>query len=121
MTLKGGDVSSDCIFCKIINGDIPAKLLYEDADVLAFDDINPQAPTHILVIPRNHIPGPAALTEADQALTGKLVKRATDLAAKAGLKDGFRLVMNNGEQAGQTVLHLHLHVLGGRAMSWPPG
>jgi histidine triad (HIT) family protein len=114
-------VSSDCIFCKIIIGDIPAKLLYEDGDVLAFNDINPKAPTHILVIPRKHIKGPAALTEADQALMGKVIKVATDLAEKAGLDHGFRLVMNNGEQAGQTVFHLHLHVLGGRAMAWPPG
>jgi len=114
-------MSQDCIFCKIINGDIPATLLYEDDDLLAFNDISPQAPTHILVIPRKHITGPAALTEADQALMGKLVKLGTELADKAGLDDGFRLVMNNGASAGQTVFHLHMHVLGGRHLTWPPG
>ena len=114
-------MSKDCIFCKIIAGDIPATLLYEDDDIIAFNDISPQAPRHILVIPRKHITGPSALTEADQALIGKLVTKGTELAAKAGLDDGFRLVMNNGESAGQTVFHLHLHVLGGRAMTWPPG
>ena len=114
-------MSPDCIFCKIISGDIPAKLVYEDDDLLAFNDINPQAPTHILVIPRKHIKGPAALTEADQELTGKLVGLGISLAADAQLDNGFRLVMNNGEQAGQTVFHLHLHVLGGRPMAWPPG
>ncbi len=114
-------MSQECIFCKIIAGDIPAKLLYEDDEVLAFNDISPQAPTHILVIPKTHISGPAALTDADQALMGKLVKTGTTLAEQAGLQDGFRLVMNNGERAGQTVFHLHLHVLGGRPMTWPPG
>ncbi len=114
-------MSQACIFCKIIAGDIPAILIYEDEDVLAFNDISPQAPTHILVIPRKHIPGPAALTEADHVLSGKLVHIGTRLAAEAGLNDGFRLVMNNGESAGQTVFHLHMHVLGGRAMTWPPG
>ncbi len=114
-------MSQECIFCKIIAGDIPAKLLYEDDDVLAFNDISPVAPTHILVIPRKHIIGPAALTEADQALTGKLVQVGTDLAAQTGLTEGFRLVINDGKSAGQTVFHLHLHVLGGRVMTWPPG
>ncbi|NQV43003.1 MAG: histidine triad nucleotide-binding protein [Candidatus Marinimicrobia bacterium] len=114
-------MSQDCIFCKIIAGDIPATLLFEDDDILAFNDISPQAPTHILVIPRKHITGPGALTEADQTLIGKLVVKGTQLAAKVGLDDGYRLVMNNGEKAGQTVFHLHLHVLGGRVMTWPPG
>jgi len=114
-------VSQDCIFCKIIAGDIPATLLYEDEDVIAFNDISPQAPTHILVIPRRHITGPGALTKADQALIGKLVIKGTELAEEVGLDNGFRLVMNNGESAGQTVFHLHLHVMGGREMTWPPG
>ena len=114
-------MSQACIFCKIIAGDIPAKLLYEDDNILAFNDISPVAPTHILVIPKKHIIGPAALTETDQALMGKLLKVGTDLAAQAGLEDGFRLVLNNGKNAGQTVFHLHLHVLGGRSMTWPPG
>ncbi len=114
-------MSQECIFCKIINGDIPATLLYEDDDLLAFNDISPQAPTHILVIPRKHISGPAALTVDDQMLMGKIVKVSTELAEKAGLEDGFRLVMNNGASAGQTVFHLHMHVLGGRELTWPPG
>jgi len=114
-------VSQDCIFCKIIAGDIPATLLYKDDDIIAFNDISPQAPTHILVIPLKHIAGPSALTEADQPLIGKLVEKGTELAAEVGLDDGYRLDMNNGEKAGQTVFHLHLHVLGGRVMTWPPG
>ncbi len=114
-------MNQECIFCKIIAGDIPAQLLYKDEDVVAFNDISPQAPTHILVIPRKHITGPDALTEADQPLMGKLTKLATDLAKEAGLTDGFRLVMNNGDQAGQPVFHLHMHVLGGRSLTWPPG
>jgi len=114
-------MTQECIFCKILDGDLPVDLLYEDEDVAAFNDISPQAPTHILVIPRKHISGPAALKEADQDLIGKLVKVATDLARQVGLNDGYRLVMNNGERAGQTVFHLHLHLLGGRSMTWPPG
>lgn len=114
-------MSQDCIFCKIIHGDIPADLLYQDDEVLAFNDISPQAPTHILVIPKQHISGPERLTAADEALIGKLVRVGTDLAKEQGLDDGFRLVMNNGERAGQTVFHLHMHVLGGRSMTWPPG
>ena len=114
-------MSQDCIFCKIIAGDIPATLLYEDEDILAFNDISPVAPTHILVIPRKHITSPDALTKADQSLIGKLVLKGTQLAEDVGLKNGFRLVMNNGASAGQTVFHPHMHVLGGRAMTWPPG
>ncbi|NQV16176.1 histidine triad nucleotide-binding protein [bacterium] len=114
-------MSQECIFCKIIDGDIPAKVVFEDDDFLAFNDISPQAPTHFLVIPKKHISGPAALTDSDQALMGKLVKVGTDLAESSGIQDGFRLVMNNGERAGQTVFHLHMHVLGGRSLTWPPG
>ncbi|MCF7923305.1 MAG: histidine triad nucleotide-binding protein [Candidatus Marinimicrobia bacterium] len=114
-------MTQECIFCKIIAGDIPAALLYEDDDILAFNDISPAAPVHILVIPRKHMRGPASLSEADQSLIGKMVLKGTELAIDAGLADGYRLVMNNGENAGQTVFHLHLHVLGGRSMTWPPG
>ncbi|MCF7824766.1 MAG: histidine triad nucleotide-binding protein [Candidatus Marinimicrobia bacterium] len=114
-------MSQDCIFCKILRGDIPASLLYEDSDVIAFKDISPEAPTHILVIPRKHISGPAALTEEDKDLMGKLVKVGVDLAKEFGLSDGYRLVMNDGKRAGQTVFHLHMHLLGGRTMTWPPG
>ena len=114
-------MAQDCIFCKIINGDIPAKLIFEDDDVLAFHDVNPQAPAHILVIPRKHISGPDALGDEGIVLAGKLVKTGTELASQLGLTDGYRMVMNNGEKAGQTVFHLHLHILGGRSMTWPPG
>lgn len=114
-------MTQECIFCKIIAGDIPATLLYEDDDILAFNDISPAAPIHILVIPRKHITGPASLSKADQSLIGKMILKGTELAIDADLTDGYRLVMNNGESAGQTVFHLHLHVLGGRNMTWPPG
>jgi len=111
----------NCIFCKILSGDIPATLIYEDKDIVAFNDISPQAPTHILVIPRKHISGPASLTAADQPLMGKLINVGVELAKQSDLGDGYRLVMNNGERAGQTVFHLHMHILGGRTMTWPPG
>jgi len=114
-------MSQDCIFCKIISGDIPAELLYQDEDVLAFSDISPQAPKHFLVIPKKHISKPSEIEEADETLVGRMMRVGTDLAEEQGLTDGFRLVMNNGERAGQTVFHIHLHVLGGRTMTWPPG
>ena len=114
-------MESDCIFCKIIAGDIPANILYQDDDVLAFHDINPQAPRHFLVIPKKHIKDPASATSSDQALMGKLFLKGAELARSEGLDDGFRLVINNGASAGQTVFHIHLHVLGGRNMQWPPG
>ncbi|MDH5524840.1 MAG: histidine triad nucleotide-binding protein [Desulfobulbaceae bacterium] len=113
-------MSSDCIFCKIIKGDIPANKLYEDDDILAFWDLSPQAPKHFLVIPKKHISGPAEVAGADEALVGKVIRMGAKLAAENGVEQ-FRLVMNNGPEAGQTVFHLHMHVLGGRAMNWPPG
>jgi histidine triad (HIT) family protein len=111
-----------CLFCRIIDGEIPAKKVHEDDDVIAFADINPQAPTHVLVIPRRHIAALDALT-ADDALTiGKTMLRASEIARNLGLDtDGYRVVINNGEAAGQTVFHIHVHVLGGRTMKWPPG
>jgi histidine triad (HIT) family protein len=112
---------SDCLFCKIGNGAIPADKLYEDDELLAFWDINPQAPKHFLVIPKQHISGPGAVTAAEAGLIGNLIARAGELARQHGIGDGYRLVLNNGAQAGQTVYHLHLHVLGGRALGWPPG
>jgi len=114
-------MSSDCLFCKIGSGAIPAAKLYEDDELLAFRDINPQAPHHFLVIPKKHISGPGALTATEAELTGKLIAKAGELARQQGIGDGFRLVINNGADAGQTVFHLHLHVLGGRPMGWPPG
>lgn len=113
-------MASDCIFCKISKGEIPAKKLYEDDDVVAFWDIAPQAPTHFLVIPRKHLSGPAGASPADDQLVGKLLRTGAELATANGAAD-FRLVLNNGAEAGQTVFHLHMHVLGGRAMAWPPG
>jgi histidine triad (HIT) family protein len=112
----------DCLFCKIAKGEIPAKLLYEDDQVLAFRDINPQAPVHALVIPRRHIATLNELQPADGALIGHMVLTAQQLAVKEGVAEsGFRLVANCNGDGGQTVYHIHLHVLGGRGMHWPPG
>ncbi|HYO78498.1 MAG TPA: histidine triad nucleotide-binding protein [Thermoanaerobaculia bacterium] len=114
--------NANCLFCRIANGEIPAKIVHEDADVVAFHDINPQAPTHILVIPRRHIAMLNDMTEADVAAIGTTVLRATELARELRLDaDGYRLVVNNGEAAGQTVFHIHMHLIGGRAFGWPPG
>lgn len=113
-------MSSDCLFCRIIRGEIPAAKLYEDDEVLAFRDISPQAPTHFLVIPKKHLSGPGTAQAEDEALLGKVIRTGAEVARANGI-DQFRMVMNNGPQSGQTVFHLHLHVLGGRAMNWPPG
>ena len=110
-----------CLFCRIASGTIPAAILYEDADTVAFTDMHPQAPTHVLVIPRQHICSLAAATEQDTALLGKLLAASAHIAKSAGLTNGFRTVINTGADGGQSVEHLHLHVLGGRAMHWPPG
>ncbi len=113
---------SDCLFCKMASGEIQPDLVYENDEVLAFRDINPQAPTHVLVIPRRHISTLNDLTEADAALVGKMFLAAKEVARLEGIAEpGYRTVMNCNAQAGQTVFHLHLHVLGGRAMHWPPG
>ncbi len=116
------DFNSDCIFCKIISGEIPSKPVFEDDEILAFDDINPQAPVHTLIIPKKHIPTINDIKESDILLTGKLIQTAKNIAAEKGLSEnGYRLVMNCQEGAGQTVFHIHLHLLGGRNMNWPPG
>ena len=113
---------SQCLFCRIAAGEIPANVLYSDEDVLAFGDINPQAPLHALVIPRKHIATINDLQADDAALVGKLFLAAKQVAKEAGYaEDGYRVVMNCGLDAGQTVFHIHLHVLAGRALSWPPG
>lgn len=113
---------SECIFCKIINKEIPSDVVYETDNVLAFRDLNPQAPTHVLVIPKKHIASINDIQEADTALVGELYLAAKEVAKIEGLSEqGYRTVMNCGESAGQTVFHIHLHVLGGRALSWPPG
>ena len=108
------------IFARILKGEIPSDRVYEDERCIAFRDINPVAPTHILVIPRKEIPQLDAMEEADEALVGHLMFVATKVAKQEGLKD-FRVIVNNGAGAGQTVFHLHIHVVGGRPVSWPPG
>jgi histidine triad (HIT) family protein len=109
------------LFLKILDKSIPAKIVYEDDQCLAFRDINPQAPTHVLIIPRRVIPTHAHLTDADKGLLGHLHLVAAKLAKDLGLDKGYRLVVNCDDQGGQTVPHLHFHLLGGRAMAWPPG
>lgn len=112
----------DCLFCKIISGEIPAKTIYQDDAVIALDDINPQAPVHKLIIPRKHIATINNLDVADHALIGYMTQTAKKLAANLNIaEDGYRLVMNCNAGAGQTVFHIHMHLLGGRAMHWPPG
>lgn len=111
-----------CIFCQIINKEIPANLVYEDKDLLAFRDINPQAPVHILIIPKKHIPGLAELKQKDFTLVAKITEAAQKLAREQNIENsGYRLVANNGSDGGQAVDHLHYHLLGGRKMTWPPG
>jgi histidine triad (HIT) family protein len=110
-----------CLFCKIVSGDIPAKRLYEDDRVLAFPDINPQAPVHILIIPKQHLASHAHATPEDAAMLGHLISAAGEIARAQNLANGYRLVINTGPDGGQTVDHLHIHLLGGRPMAWPPG
>jgi histidine triad (HIT) family protein len=113
---------SDCLFCTIAAGGIPADVVYSDADVVAFRDIAPQAPVHVLVIPREHHANAAALATTDAALAGRLLHVAGTIAVQEGIADsGYRVVTNTGEGAGQSVAHVHFHVLGGRDLSWPPG
>lgn len=113
---------NDCLFCKILAGDIPADVIYESEGSIAFRDINPQAPTHVLIIPRRHIATINDLVPGDESVIGDLFLAARQVAADEGLAgDGFRTVMNCNRAAGQTVFHLHLHLLGGRNMKWPPG
>jgi histidine triad (HIT) family protein len=112
---------SDCLFCKIRDGLIPAKQVYQDDRAVAFRDVNAQAPTHILVIPRKHIASLEVLTDEDTALVGHLHVVAAQLARAEGLSGGYRTLFNTGADAGQTVFHLHLHLLGGRPLGWPPG
>jgi histidine triad (HIT) family protein len=112
---------SDCLFCRIVAGEIPATVVLETDDVLAFRDIAPAAPTHVVVVPKAHHQDVVALTAADPELAATVLAAGTAVAASEGLGDGFRLVFNTGEHGGQTVFHVHLHVLGGRHMGWPPG
>jgi histidine triad (HIT) family protein len=111
-----------CLFCEIVAGRIPARKAYEDDEVLAFHDIKPQAPTHVLVVPKRHIDSLLELTPADDAVIGRVVRTARDLARQLGLADrGFRVVFNSGDDAGYSVYHVHLHLVGGRRLGWPPG
>ena len=118
---------SDCLFCRMVAGDVPADVVHQTDRVFAFRDINPQAPTHVLVIPKEHHPTVAALAAADPRLLGAVVGAAQTVAVQEGLvgddgvEPGYRVVTNTGPQAGQTVHHVHLHLLGGRRLSWPPG
>lgn len=113
---------SDCLFCAIVAGGIPADVVHSDDEVLAFRDVNPQAPVHVLVIPKSHHATAAGLAAADPALAGRLLEVAGTIAAREGVDEsGYRIVTNTGESAGQSVHHVHFHVLGGRALTWPPG
>ncbi|MGB0442294.1 MAG: histidine triad nucleotide-binding protein [Pseudohongiellaceae bacterium] len=115
-------MSNDCLFCKIISGDIPSNKVYSDDHVYAFHDINPAAPTHVLVIPRKHLSAVNDCSEEHEPLLGALMAAANRIVVQLGLEEsGFRYVINTGSHGGQTVFHLHLHILGGRPLTWPPG
>ncbi len=114
-------MESQCIFCRIVAGQAPADKVYEDEHIFAFRDIHPQAPIHILVVPKRHIARLADLTREDAPLMGQMIYAARKIAEHEGFVDGFRVVMNNGPGAGQSVYHVHLHLLAGRRMTWPPG
>ena len=115
-------MSDSCIFCKIINKKIPSRIVYEDQHVFAFEDASPQAPVHILVVPKKHLPDIQSMEAADRELVGHLFLAATKIATDKGLVEkGYRTVINNGAGAGQTVFHIHLHLLAGRRFTWPPG
>lgn len=112
---------NDCVFCKISRKEIPSKIVYEDSEIFAFEDIAPQAPTHILICPRQHWETLADAKAEESALLGRLFQVAGQLAAEKGITGGYRTVVNNGAGAGQSVAHLHVHLLGGRTFRWPPG
>jgi len=115
-------MAADCLFCKIVAGEIPASIIYQDDRLVAFNDINPQAPLHALVVPRRHIASLNVMSADDDALVGEMVRRAAAIAREKGYADsGFRTVFNTNADAGQTVFHIHLHLLAGRRFSWPPG
>ncbi len=113
---------AECLFCKIINREIQASIVYEDERVLAFNDINPHAPTHVLIVPKRHVASLNELSSDDDEMVGEIVRRAAAIAKERGISaGGFRTVFNTNRDAGQTVFHLHLHLMGGRPMHWPPG
>jgi histidine triad (HIT) family protein len=115
------DMSSDCLFCRIVAGNIPTQRMYEDDLSLGFADIHPQAPVHLLIIPKEHIASQAHAEEEHSQVLGHLLAKAAEMARSAGLDRGYRVVINTGPDGGQTVDHLHVHLLGGRHMGWPPG
>lgn len=112
---------SDCLFCRIVAGEIPAKIVHRDDEIVAFCDIAPKAPVHVLIVPARHVASVHEAQEADAGLLGRLLLAAKRIAEREGVGDGYRLVTNHGADAGQSVLHLHVHLLGGRPMGWPPG
>ncbi len=112
---------NDCIFCRIIQGTAPARIVYQDDEVTAFHDIHPRAPVHILIVPNKHIPGVNQVAPEDVPMLGRLFLVARRLAEEMAIADGYRLVLNTGRRAGQSVFHLHVHLLGGRSFGWPPG
>jgi histidine triad (HIT) family protein len=112
---------NDCLFCRIIRGEIPSKKIYEDAHTFAFEDMNPQAPTHVLVVPKKHIRGLKEGTNEDAEIIGHCHLAAANIARERNIEDGYRTVLNVGPHAGQSVFHLHVHLLGGRNLHWPPG
>ena len=113
---------SDCLFCKLVAGQIPASIVYQDDQLVVFKDINPQAPLHVLIIPRKHIASLNDLSDADDVLVGSMIRRAAALAKEHGYSEGgYRTVFNTNRDAGQTVFHIHLHLLAGRRLTWPPG
>lgn len=115
------NIMSDCLFCKIIDGEIPSTKAYEDDRILAFHDVDPQAPVHVLIVPKKHIASLDDLTSEDESLVAYIMLKIKDIAADLGLENGYRVVINCGEDGQQTVKHLHFHVLGKRKMTWPPG
>lgn len=113
---------ADCIFCKIVNREIPAKIVYEDEKILAFDDIRPQAPVHTLIIPKEHLASLREVDETHSEILGYILHKAREIAALKGVEaSGFRVVLNTGPDSGQEVFHIHFHLLGGRKLGWPPG
>ena len=113
---------ADCLFCKIVRREVPGRIVFEDEQLLAFEDVDPQAPTHVLVIPKRHIESLNVLEASDDGIVGEIVRRAAAIAKDRGISaGGYRTVFNTNRDAGQTVFHIHLHLLGGRSMAWPPG
>jgi histidine triad (HIT) family protein len=111
----------DCLFCRIVRGEIPSRKVYEDEHTFAFEDINPQGPTHVLVVPKKHIAGLKEATQADAELLGRCHLTAALVARQRSIEDGYRTVLNVGPRAGQSVFHFHVHLIGGRVLHWPPG